>query len=136
MKGHAAAAVLLGLLAVPEPGLGNPCTKAAGVASGRTAPCTGVLLPTADALAGERCVLVDLPLARAATETTAANCANDARLAAHRLRACQAEVAGLRSRKAVIVTVEKPPAWWQSPFLWGAVGLVAGGAAVRLTLAR
>jgi len=123
------AAVAVLLLAI-EARAANPCGKAYGVTSGSTAPCGGVLQPTAEALAGQRCLLVDLPLARAATATAAAHCANDAELAAHHLRACQAERDGLRSRKAVIVTVEKPAPWWRSPWLWGAIGVVAGGAAV------
>ena len=102
----------------PSVGWAGVCTEAAPTDT----PCTGRVIPAADALAALSCLRVDLPSAVADLR------ASEARRAAEgdALRSMlEAERVARGEVEAALVDASEVPAA-ASPYLWGAVGLAVG----------
>ncbi len=100
------------------------CGKAVSLIGGTKAPCTGVLLPQLWALSCTECREVLLP-----------RCENDAKLARSlhlaETTALTEQLDSLRSfsaaqTKLLEEALDQDSAWYQSPYLWTAVGAALG----------
>ena len=120
-----AAALVLVVLMAAHPALAAPCEEVAAV----TLPCAGLLLPPEEAQRALVCLRADLPA-----------CLLDlsAQAEAHGIlvESLQREIALERAARLEVEEVAadlaakfRPPAIWESPILWGLVGLVVGVAA-------
>ena len=109
----------------PDPIL---CEQSHEIQPGEPSPCWGILMPQPWVLKGVECLRVDLP-----------HCEKRLSLLEKKwtieLESLQAELeverAALESQSSVLdeaLDLYKPPTWYASPWLWGAVGFAAGAA--------
>lgn len=121
-----AIALCLALVACPAIApASEPCLEAVAV----DLPCRGLLIPEQDARECWKCLEVDLPQCWLGVERLDEQ---------HQitLEALQEDLETERQARAHadmmatdLAAQLKPPAWWESPILWGGVGLLVGLAA-------
>jgi len=111
-----------------------PCSSATALRAGVSSPCSGLLVPEADARRALGCIGVDLP-------TCEADRVLDTRVMTAKMAACQESLAAsedhsakLRSSIDGLLLVEPDP-WWMNRGVWGTAG-VGVGVAVTLAIMR
>lgn len=121
--------VAIAVLAFAVESHAAPCVRAHDVKTGGRAPCSGVLHADAEAIAGERCLLADLPKARKLRTADRKLATAAAAFAAYQIKACSSELQTCRARKPAIVLRDRARPWYLSAWLWAPVAAVAGAAA-------
>ncbi len=109
----------------------SPCEVASPIDLGVESPCSGILVPSHEALACVRVVSVDLPTCMAGIK----RCED---MSVVKLQSLESQLMDSRERvgrlSAELVKLNMPDPPWRHPALWFTLGVVVTGAAVVLSI--